>query len=163
MVAALQVANMLLAALVVTTSLAHALELPGKMRLAEEAYLQTQTIYYPGFTLSGLAEPLVVVTAAVEAYLVAGEPAFAYVVTAVLAFAVVHGIYWLVTHPVNKVWLKDFGIGRAGQAFFEAGRQSATPEASDWRALRDRWERSHVARAVAAVIGLAALAVAAVL
>jgi hypothetical protein len=35
---------------------AHALELPGKMRLSKEAYLQVQTIYYPGFTIGGIAE-----------------------------------------------------------------------------------------------------------
>jgi hypothetical protein len=39
-------------------SLAHALELPGKMRLGKDAYLSVQTIYYPGFTIGGIAEPL---------------------------------------------------------------------------------------------------------
>ena len=37
----LQVAAILLAAVAVTTSLAHALELPGKMRLAKDTYLAT--------------------------------------------------------------------------------------------------------------------------
>jgi hypothetical protein len=37
-------------------SLAHALEVPGKLRLNKEQYLAVQTIYYPGFTLGGIAE-----------------------------------------------------------------------------------------------------------
>ena len=37
--------------------LAHALELPGKLRLDETSYRAVQGIYYPGFTVSsGFAE-----------------------------------------------------------------------------------------------------------
>jgi hypothetical protein len=38
-------------------ALAHALELPGKMRLTKEAYYAMQPIYYPGFTIGGISEP----------------------------------------------------------------------------------------------------------
>jgi hypothetical protein len=38
-------------------TLAHALELPGKMRLTKEIYFAMQPIYYPGFTIGGFAEP----------------------------------------------------------------------------------------------------------
>ncbi len=38
-------------------TLAHALELPGKLRLSKEQYLEVQPIYYPGFTIGGIAEP----------------------------------------------------------------------------------------------------------
>jgi hypothetical protein len=38
--------------------LAHALELPGELRLDEQTYLAVQTTYYPGFTIGGMAEPL---------------------------------------------------------------------------------------------------------
>ncbi|MGQ0445171.1 MAG: hypothetical protein ACT4O2_08630 [Beijerinckiaceae bacterium] len=41
-------------------SLAHALEYPGKFRLPRETYLAVQTIYYPGFTIGGAAEPLAI-------------------------------------------------------------------------------------------------------
>ena len=47
-----------LAAVVMGQALAHALELPGKMRLNREQYYTDQTIYYPGFTFGGMAEPL---------------------------------------------------------------------------------------------------------
>ena len=41
MIIALEIAALLLVLLVVTTSLAHALELPGKLRLSKEAYIAT--------------------------------------------------------------------------------------------------------------------------
>jgi hypothetical protein len=50
------VATIFLASIIMSLSLAHALELPGKMRLCKESYVKTQTIYYPGFTIGGLAE-----------------------------------------------------------------------------------------------------------
>ena len=34
-------------------SLAHVLELPGKLRLDEATYKAVQAIYYPGFTIAG--------------------------------------------------------------------------------------------------------------
>jgi hypothetical protein len=34
-------------------AVAHALELPGKLRLQKETYLAVQPIYYPGFTVIG--------------------------------------------------------------------------------------------------------------
>jgi hypothetical protein len=49
----LQVLSVCLVAVAMSLALAHALELPGKMRLHKEAYLATQPIYYPGFTVAG--------------------------------------------------------------------------------------------------------------
>ena len=40
----------------VALALAHALELPGKLRLSEEEYLRIESIYYPGFTYGGACE-----------------------------------------------------------------------------------------------------------
>ena len=54
----LQVINVFLVAVAMALSLAHALEFPGKMRLPKEAYLATQTIYYPGFTIGGAGNVL---------------------------------------------------------------------------------------------------------
>ena len=54
----LQIVALMLVAVAMALSLAHALELPGKMRLGKDAYLSVQTIYYPGFTIGGIAEPL---------------------------------------------------------------------------------------------------------
>jgi hypothetical protein len=54
----LQVVTVFLVAIALSLSLAHALELPGKMRLDRDTYLAVQGIYYPGFTYGGLGEGL---------------------------------------------------------------------------------------------------------
>jgi hypothetical protein len=54
----LQVGTVFLVAIAMSLALAHALELPGKMRLSKETYIAVQTIYYPGFTYGGLSEVL---------------------------------------------------------------------------------------------------------
>jgi hypothetical protein len=54
----LQVITILLVAVAMSLALAHALELPGKMRLDEQTYRTVQTIYYPGFTFGRLGEGL---------------------------------------------------------------------------------------------------------
>ncbi len=56
--------------------------------------------------------------------------------------------------------MKDEKLGTTGDRFFASGAGSAE---GDWTALRDRWEWSHVARAVLEMLSLAALVVAAVL
>lgn len=68
------------------------------------------------------------------------------------------------THPVNKVWLKDETLGTSGAAFFAVGGRAATGRSGDeWTALRDRWEYSHVTCAVLAMAGLLSLVTAATL
>src|SRR5262245_13404198 len=54
----LQVLAVLLVAVATCLALAHALELPGKLRLSKDTYLAIQPIYYPGFTIGGASEPL---------------------------------------------------------------------------------------------------------
>lgn len=70
MLGILQIVAVVLVGLVVVPSLAHALELPGKMRLRQEGYLAVQTIYYPGFTLAVIAEPLALISTIVLLLLV---------------------------------------------------------------------------------------------
>jgi len=48
----LQVLTVLLASIGMAMALAHALELPGKLRLDKETYLAIQPINYPGFTVA---------------------------------------------------------------------------------------------------------------
>jgi hypothetical protein len=67
-------------------------------------------------------------------------------------------VYWLFTHPVNKVWLQGENLGKAGSGFFSFA--SGTEGSRDWRELRNRWESSHVARAGLAAIAFLALVVA---
>src|SRR5436305_14504595 len=51
--AGLTVPAIMLTAATMGLALAHALELPGKLRLDKERYLAVQPIYYPGFTIGG--------------------------------------------------------------------------------------------------------------
>src|SRR5215468_6459248 len=97
-------------------SLAHALELPGKRRLSRDAYFAVQTIYYPGFTIGGaLGEPLAIVAALLTVlFTVPGSQVFWLILSAVVCLLFEHALYWLVTHPVNKVWLRDQTLGGSG-------------------------------------------------
>jgi hypothetical protein len=142
----LQILTLVLLALALTASLAHALEAPGKMRLPEQDYRAVQPIYYPGFTLIGPAEPLGVIALGFVAFFWSGpNTGFWLTVAAAIGLAAAHAIYWLVTHPVNKVWLEDTDLKGAGKGFF--GFAQGSLNGDDWTALRDRWEYSHVVRA----------------
>ncbi len=161
----LQVVAVMLTAVAMCTALAHALEMPGKLRLGKEAYLTVQPIYYPGFTIAGVAEGLAIVAAFVLLLLLpAGSTPFRWTLAGFVALLAMHGTYWLVTHPVNRFWLTDQSLGGAGSAFFVVGRQEHHGEEQNdekrWIRYRNRWERSHVIRAVFAVVALVALTVA---
>lgn len=143
-------------------SLAHALELPGKLRLSKEQYLEVQPIYYPGFTIGGIAEPAgLLVLFVLLFYLPAGSTAFWLTTGALVALTAMHAAYWLLTHPVNNFWLKEFQLKGLGARFFRVGTANREGDTqADWTALRDRWEYSHVLRAVLGFISLALLATA---
>ena len=155
---ALQIISLLLLAIVVTTTLGHALELPGKIRLSKEHYLAIQPIYYPGFTIAGAAEPLGLLALLALTVTTSGGAQFWLMLAALLALAVTHALYWLWTHPVNNFWLKDFELKGAGKGFFSFG--AGRLDTADWTALRDRWEYSHVARALFALMAFICLATA---
>jgi hypothetical protein len=135
-------------AVAMTTSVAHTLELPGKLRLSRHDYESVQTIYYPGFTWAGPAEPIAIVALGVVVALTPfGSAAFWLSSAAVVAAVATHALYWKLTAPVNKVWLKDERLSGTAQRFFDS---AADVDVNDWTALRDRWERSHVYRAITA-------------
>jgi hypothetical protein len=161
---ALQILAIMLVAVGMALSLAHALELPGKLRLPKETYIAVQSIYYPGFTIGGMFGEFgaILVTLILLLLTPANGPAFWLTLAAFAALIVMHGLYWLLTHPVNKFWLKEQQLHGAGAAFFGVGGASGTGDA-DWAMLRDRWEYSHVARAVCAMLSLIALVTAAAL
>lgn len=153
----LQVVTVMFVALPTALSVAHALELPGKMRLDERTYRAVQKIYYPGFTIGGASEPLSVVVAGLLLFLTStGTTAFWLTLITFVALLTMVAIYWIAIHPVNKYWIEDVAVGASGAAFFGAGRKGSGEEPS-WTQLRDRWEYAHVARAVLTSIGLLAL------
>jgi hypothetical protein len=158
MITTLKLLSLFLVVATVIPSVAHVLELPGKLRLTREQYLAVQPIYYPGFTVIGAAEPLsVLVLAGLVALTPPGTLTFWLIVGALLAAALTHLLYWTLTAPVNKVWLSRETLSGNAQRFFEAG---GSLNESDWTILRDRWERSHLYRAAASVVALILLAVA---
>lgn len=150
---------LLLVAVALSTSLAHALEWPGKRRLDERAYAATQTIYYPGFTFAGLIGEFGGMAALGVALLLTpfGAPHFWWGAAALVLMLAAHAVYWLLTHPVNKFWVKDVARSAVGSAFFTT---FAGTHSGDWTQLRDRWERSHAVRAALHLLSVLAIGVA---
>jgi hypothetical protein len=157
MLKAFHILALLLVAIAMALSLAHALEFPGKLRLGKDAYMAVQQIYYPGFTFGGfVGEFGGMLTLAILLFLIpAGKP-FWWAGIALLMLVASHAVYWLVTHPVNGFWLKDFELSGLSGAFFSV---FAPPQTADWQQLRDVWEYSHVARACLAMLSFLAAAI----
>ena len=65
----LQILTVVLVSVAMALSLAHALELPGKMRLSKETYCVIQPIYYPGFTIGGISEPVGIILTVILLFL----------------------------------------------------------------------------------------------
>jgi Domain of unknown function (DUF1772) len=161
MVGVVQILTLLAVAVTMALALAHALELPGKMRLSKEAYYAVQPIYYPGFTFAGFAEPCGILLTILLLLVTPLETVDFWLTLAALAGLIaVQAVYWLFTHPVNKFWLQDEKLSRAGSGFFSFAANTAQSRPVRWTELRDRWEYSHVARAVLAFASFSALAIA---
>jgi len=153
-----QVATLMLVALGAAMSVAHALEMPGKMRLDKEAYLTVQPIYYPGFTIgAGFGEFGAMLAVAALLFVTPAGLPFELTLAALIALVAAHFVYWAVTHPTNRFWLRGQKLSGAGAAFFAVGggEDKTSP---DWKVARKRWEYSHIGRAVLQAAGLALLA-----
>ena len=159
----LQVASVILVAVAMALALAHALELPGKMRLNKETYLAIQPIYYPGFTIGGGVGEAggMMALVALLALTPYATTRFWWTLAALLLLLAMHLTYWLVTHPVNNFWIKDIELTGLGATFFSLIAPSSAEIGADWSKLRDVWEYSHVARAVLAMLSLISLTIAA--
>jgi hypothetical protein len=161
MMAILKLAALFLVVATVIPSVAHALEWPGKLRLTREQYFAVQPIYYPGFTMIGIAEPLAILTlAALLALTPRGTTTFWLIAAALAACVVTHALYWFLTAPINKIWLRNEALSGGAHRFFGA---PGSADATDWTDLRDHWERSHLCRAASALIAFVLLSVALVI
>jgi hypothetical protein len=159
----LKVVTVIFVAMAMALAFAHALELPGKMRLSKEQYLSVQVIYYPGFTIGGITEPIgLLMTLILLLSTPLGGTAFWLTAGAFLALLAMHAAYWLLTHPVNNFWLKDFELKPVGAGFFwlDPFNRSDNSGKQDWVLLRDRWEFSHVVRAGFGLLALILLIIA---
>lgn len=157
MLQTLQVVTLLLVAAAWSFALAHAAEMPGKRQLDRTTYFAVQRIYYPGFTIGGISEPLAVV-ALIVLLAVTGldDPASGGIALALVAVAAAHAVFWFMTQPINKLWVKDLPLGRAGAAFFGSSGNAPT----NWTQYRDRWDHSHLIRCGLLTVALVDLAVA---
>jgi hypothetical protein len=145
-----QVLTILFVAVAMALALAHALELPGKMRLSKDTYYAIQAIYYPGFTIGGFAEPVGLILTIILLFLTPlGTADFWLTLAALLGLIGMQVTYWLFTHPVNKFWLEGQKLSGLGSGFFSFGANRSRPQnetrSADWTDLRDQWEYSHVA------------------
>jgi hypothetical protein len=158
MITNLSVIALFLVAVTMGLSLAHALEFPGKLRLDEPTYRAVQAIYYPGFTTGGLIGEFGGMLALVALIILTPTTAerFWWTVAALGLLLIGHATYWVVTHPVNAVWLKDTNLTGMSEMFF--GLFSA-PDA-DWKHMRNVWEYSHVARAGLHILGFLSMTMA---
>jgi hypothetical protein len=135
-------------AVTMTACVAHAMELPAKMRYEPSLYVMLHRTLYPNFgRIAGSAEGLAVASTAALAWWCRIRRPRAFPLTAAAAgcLAAAHVIFWSVVNPVNIEmiqWPLD-----------------AIPP--DWTTARDRWEYGHATRAVLVTSGLAALVVSA--
>ena len=161
-----QVVAVFLASIAMSLALAHALELPGKMRLNKENYIATQTIYYPGFTIGGASEGLSMLGVLILLPLTpANIQAFWWTLAGLMGLEAMHTVYWTLTHPVNKFWTKDMNLKGVGGGFFAVGGRLEAAEGTGdsdekWKIFRSRWEYSHVFRAALSAAALVSLIVA---
>jgi hypothetical protein len=132
-----------------------------------------QPIYYPGFTIaSGFGEvPAPIATAILLLLTPPGSAAFWLTLVALLGLLGMQAVYWIVTHPVNRYWLRDrlrqeaqTRQGFASRFFLSDPAKRSRLEVeelpADWTILRDRWEFSHVVRAALALGSLIMLVIA---
>lgn len=152
--------TILLVSVGMALTLAHVLEFPGKRRLGRDTYLAVQTTYYPGFTIAaGFGEfGAILATLVLLAITPPGGPAFLPTLVAAVVLPTMHATYWVWTHPVNKIWLRDRELEAPSERFFATSCDLADRH---WTVLRDRWEWSHAARAAFAIIAFIALLAAA--
>lgn len=164
MVHLLQILSVIVVSIAMALSLAHALELPGKLRLDRDAYLAMQSIYYPGFTIGGASEPVsILVTLVLLIATPTATTPFWLTLVALIALVLMHIIFWLVTQPVNKYWLAGENLSDASARFFSVNAaRSGAVVMPEWTALRDRWEYSHLARAILAALAFVLLVIAVV-
>ena len=135
--------------------------------------LAVQPIYYPGFTIAaGFGEgPAPIATAILLFLTPPGSAPFWLTLVALLGLLGMQAVYWIVTHPVNRYWLRDrleqeaeTRRGFASHFFLSDPAKRSRLEVedlpADWAALRDRWEYSHAVRAALALVSLIALVIA---
>lgn len=140
--------TLVLAALALTMTSAHVLELPQKMQYDALMYSSVNTTLYRYFATVGAFYTLgSILAAGVLACLVRKRrPAFRWALTGALCLLAAFGTWLAIVAPVN-------------QAIAEALR--STPEAVPvlWMGFRERWEYGHAMGFVVQLLGFGALVI----
>lgn len=161
MFVALQIVSVLLVSVAMALAAAHALELPGKLKLDPDHYNATQSIYYPAFTLTGLlGEAAGLGSILLLALATPTESAsLRWTIAAFFALSAMHGAYWTITRRATQFWLlRTPAPSIAPVGFFATHPLPRPPMAANgWSRLRSRWEYSHVLRAFLGGLSLLAL------
>ncbi|MDX8524473.1 DUF1772 domain-containing protein [Mesorhizobium sp. MSK_1335] len=153
----LQVLTVILVASAMAMALAHALELPGKLRLGRQEYFVVQRIYYPGFTIGGGIAEVGGIIATFALVLTSSGPVRSWLIAgALVALLIMQLVFWLMTQPINKHWLQDVELTSPAKRFFatEGNAGARLRPTQEWTVLRNRWELSHVVRAALALLSL---------
>ena len=160
----LQALATVLVAIAMAPALAHAFEFPGKKRLDRQAYVTVQGIYYPGFTLLGVSEPISLLVVIIAALMLpAATVAFWLTAAALIGLLGMQVAYWVFVHPTNSYWLRNASVGLSavGGSFFEldpGGRAARKFGGTlDWMKVRNRWEYAHIARSALAFLSFVCL------
>ena len=143
--------TLILVALVMGTSFAHALEMPAKLQYAGRIYLTLQQTLYVAWgppNIGGILEPGAILAALILTWLVRRHrPAFFLMLAAsfflLLAFPV---IFFLFVEPAN--------------AIFRTVTAGTLP--ANWMAIRQQWEYGHAARFASHLLAFIALGLAAI-
>jgi hypothetical protein len=151
----------MLVAVAMALAFAHALRLPGKMRLNKETYLGSTDLlpwlhYRRGIGVGGGMVALLILLV-LTPY---ASTRFWWTLATFLSLVTMHLIYWVVTQPVNRFWTKDIKLTGLGATFFSRFSPSGARGDANWSRLRDVWEYSHVGRAIFAMLSLISLTIA---
>jgi len=129
------------------TSFAHTLEMPAKLRFAEDHWLQMQQGLYVAYAkVGGMLEIAAIIAAGLLAFFLRDwRPAMLAAIVGTACLAIAFFVVWLlVTNRVNaqvKLWTPD-----------------SLPD--EWPRWRKRWEISHVVRFALHLCGFGLLTVA---
>ena len=109
-------------------------------------------------------EPMAAIATLILLLIMRGRsPQFWWLLTAFIALAAMHGVFWVVTQPTNLYWLKDQKLSKGGAKFFDTERIGTTDRSgigkADWKYLRARWEYSHIMRAILSGVALTAITI----
>lgn len=163
MFVALQVVSVLFVSIAMALAVAHALELPGKLRLDRSHYDAPQSFFHPAFNVTGLVSEIGGLGSTVLLVLATpvSSSSLGWTIIGFITLAAMHGAYWTITRPSTELWLVRAPAPSIAPVGFFATHPLPRPPiaAVSFARSRTRWEHSHVIRAVLGGVSLLALVI----